>query len=117
MIRNIPLSCLMKGCVSLSYHIPICDLVGYKDVNIRPICARSVICQYYTAVQIKEKIFKMGDSQSPPENQLKRHVLVWVTATLSIKWKVNLGNLPADSEAGTLCIGIQTFKLNFQWNF
>ena len=36
------------------------------------------------------KKFKMSDSQSPPENQLKRHVLVWVTATLLIRWKVNL---------------------------
>ena len=35
------------------------------------------------------KKFKMDDSQSPPENQLKRHVLVRVTATLFL-WKVNL---------------------------
>ena len=47
------------------------------------------------------KKFKMADWQSPPENQLKRHVLVWVTAALLIKWKVNLGNFPANSETGT----------------
>ena len=58
----------------------------------------------------------MADSQSPPENQLKRDVLVWVTSLL-IKWKVNLGNFPADFEAGTPCIDIKTFELNFQLNF
>ena len=47
-----------------------------------------------------EKKFKMADWQSPPENQLKRHVLVWVTAALLIKWKVNLGNFPTNSETG-----------------
>ena len=34
-----------------------------------------------------------------------------------IKWKVNLGNFPADSETGTPCIDIKTFELNFQLNF
>ena len=47
------------------------------------------------------KKFKMADWQSPPENQLKRHVLVWVTAALLIKWKVNLGTFPTNSETGT----------------
>ena len=59
----------------------------------------------------------MADSQSPPENQLKQHVLVWVNATLLIKWKVNLGNFPADFETGTPCIDIKSFELNFQLNF
>ena len=54
---------------------------------------------------------KPADSQSPPENQLKRHVFVGSTVTLLIKWKVNLGNFPADSEIRTPCIDIKTFEL------
>ena len=34
----------------------ICNLIGYEDVNIRCICARSAIWQYCTAVQIWGKI-------------------------------------------------------------
>ena len=30
---------------------------------------------------------------------------------------MNLGNFPANSETGTLCINIKTFELNFQINF
>ena len=33
----------------------ICNLIGYEDVNIHRICARSAIWQYCTAVQIWEK--------------------------------------------------------------
>ena len=36
---------------------------------------------------------------------------------LSIKWKVNLGNFPVDSETGTSCIDIKIFKLSAQLNF
>ena len=59
----------------------------------------------------------MADLQSLAENELKRNVLIWVTATLLIKWKVNLGNFPVDSETGTPCIDIKTFELNLQLNF
>ena len=57
--------------------------------------------------------FKMTDLQILPENQLKPNVLVLVTSTLLTKWKVNLGNFPADSEIETPCISIKTFELNF----
>ena len=57
--------------------------------------------------------FKMADLQILPENQLKPHVLVLVTAVLSIKWKVNLGNFSGDPETGTPSISIKTFELNF----
>ena len=70
------------------------------------------------ALQCKyEKKFKMTDFQSAPESQLKRHVLIWVRATLLIKWKVNLGNFPAESETGTPFIDIEAFKLNLQLSF
>ena len=59
----------------------------------------------------------MADSQSPLENQLNQNGLVWVTATLLIKWKVKLVNFPAESETETPCIDIKTFELNFQLNF
>ena len=59
------------------------------------------------------KKFKMADSQSLPEYQLKQHVLIWVTATSLIKWKVIFGNFPAGSETGTPSIGIKKFELNF----
>ena len=64
--------------LSHSFKI-ICSLIGNEDVNIRHICTRSAISQYCTAVQIWEKKIEMADSQSPPENQLKRLVLIWVT--------------------------------------
>ena len=73
------------------------------------------ICKY--AVQVWEKKFKMADSQSQPENKLKRHVLVWVKVALLINRKVNLGNFPADSDTRPPCINIKTFELNFQSNF
>ena len=63
------------------------------------------------------KKFEMAYSQSPPENLLKRHVLVWVTSTVLIKWKVNLKNFLSGSGTGTPCIDIKTFELNFQLNF
>ena len=59
------------------------NLIGYEDVHICRICGKSAIWQYCTAVQIRGE--KMADSQNPPGNQLKRHVLVWVTQTLLIK--------------------------------
>ena len=62
------------------------------------------------------KKFKITDSQRQPENQLKQHVLVWATATLLIRWKLNSVNLSANSETGTPCIDIKTFELNFQLN-
>ena len=99
------LSAKLYNPLSHSYQ-KMCNLIGYEDVNIRRICARSEIWQYRTAVQIWEKNSKMADSQGLPENQLKRHVLVWVTATFLIKWKVDLGNLPADSETITHCIDL-----------
>ena len=63
------------------------------------------------------KKFKMADSQSPAENQLKQYFFVCVTQQNLIKWKVNLGNFPDDFETGTPCIDINTFELNFQLNF
>ena len=51
---------------------------------------------------------QMVDSQSLPEYQLKRDVLIGVIVTLLSKWKVNLGNFPAASETGTPCIDIKT---------
>ena len=38
-----------------------------------------------------KKKFQKADSQSPPENQLKRYILILVTSALLIKWEVNLG--------------------------
>ena len=59
----------------------------------------------------------MADSQSSLENQLKRHVLVCVKASSLIKWKVNLGDFPADPNTEVHCIGIKTFELIFQLSF
>ena len=59
----------------------------------------------------------MADSQSSLENQLKRHVLVCVKASSLIKWKVNLGDFPADPDTEVHCIGIKTFELIFQLSF
>ena len=81
----------------------ICNLIGHEDVNMTILlCSPNM-----------RKKYKMADSQSPTENQLKQHVLIWVTATLWIKWKVNLENFLVDSETGTRCIYIKTFELNF----
>ena len=62
-----------------------------------------------------EKKLKMADLQSPPENQLKRHAPVWVTATLLIKWKVNLGNFRVGSETGTPWIDIKILEQIFNY--
>ena len=68
------------------------------------------------ALQCKyEKKLKMADLKSPPENQLKRHVPVWVTATLLIKWKVNLGNFRIGSETGTPWIDIKILEQIFNY--
>ena len=48
------LSAKLYNPLSHSYQ-KMCNLIGYEDVNIRRICARSEIWQYRTAVQIWEK--------------------------------------------------------------
>ena len=70
----------------------------------------------YCSANMRKK-FEMADTKGPPESQLKRHILVWATATHLMKWKVNLGNFSADSETETPFIDIKTFELSFQLNF
>ena len=59
----------------------------------------------------------MADSQRSLENQLKRQILVCAKASLLIKWKVDLGDFPADPDTEVHCINIKTFELNFQLSF
>ena len=58
------------------------------------------------------KKFKIADSQSPPENQVKCSNLSH--SNILIKWVANLGNFPADSGTGTPWIDIKLFELNFE---
>ena len=108
-----------RGCLTWTYHIATKISAIWLAARTSIIAVSVEGAQYDNiALQCKyEKKFKMADSQSSPENQQKRHVLVWVTATLLIKWKVNLRTFHADSETGTPCIDMKTFELNFQLNF
>ena len=68
-------------------------------------------------MQIREKKFKTANSQSPPENQLKRHVLVWVITTLLIKWKVNFREFPCRLWGRNSLHWHQNIQIKFSNNF
>ena len=111
-----------KSCLNpfiYSYHIPTKTSTISSATRTTTFVESVQGVQYDNiALQCKyEKKIQRAHSQSSQENQLKQLVLVWITATLLIKWKLNLRNLPVDSETGTPCIDIKTFELNFQLNF
>ena len=48
-------------------------MIGYEDVNLHCISARSA--KWHCSANMRKK-FKMVGSQSPRENQVKKHVFV-----------------------------------------
>ena len=81
--RSIVIKEADKGAYHIATKISAIWLATMTSIFAVSAKERNMIILHCSANMRKK--FKMAYLQRPPENQLKRHVLVWVTATLLIK--------------------------------